>query len=554
MKAATFENVRRSTNLATKMAEFNKRAFDIAASALGLLFLSHLFLLVAVLIKRSSPGPVYYRGTRLGKDGKPFQILKFRTMYETPESYSGARITAHDDLRVTPLGRWLRDTKLNELPQLWNVLKGEMSLVGPRPEDPAVADTWPTGAREEILSVRPGITSPASIIYRDEEKLLQASAVMDRYLQGIMPSKLRLDQLYVRNRSFLGDLDVIFLTLLALLPNIRKQHFPEPLLFWGPLARFLSRHLNWFTIDALTSFLAVSAAGALWRASGPLNLGWQIVTPMSLGISLFFGIANAALGISRISWSQARPIDALRLVTSGALTTSVLILLNRLIQPWPDLPLGLWALINGLAILGFLITRYRLRLITGVANLWVKWRSRASEIGERVLVIGAGEMAQFAIQLLHSHKASQWLHIVGFVDDDPKKYDLQIGGYNVLGTIKDIPELVEKRRIGLLLLAIGDPGTENAKEIIRLCQQSGARLVHIPNLYNFFTDCLLETSRNNSDLLDPDCKGSVPIQTVANWIVDVETLAYPDNVPLKARLREIRNELTSHVHRESNHD
>ena len=133
-------------------------------------------------------------------------------MYARPESFRGARITAKDDERITPTGRWLRDTKLNELPQLWNVLVGEMSLVGPRPEDPEFAKTWPADLREEILSVRPGITSPASISYRDEEKRLSSDNLIGDYLNKIAPDKLRLDSLYVRHHTLLTDLDTIFWT------------------------------------------------------------------------------------------------------------------------------------------------------------------------------------------------------------------------------------------------------------------------------------------------------------------------------------------------------
>ena len=199
-----------------------KRGFDVLASALGLLVLSPFFLTIAFMIKRESPGPILYRGPRAGKNGRSFGILKFRTMYERPESYHGARITARDDNRITPLGRWLRATKINELPQLWNVLTGEMSLVGPRPEDPQIAATWPANVRQEILSVLPGITSPASVLYHDEEGLLSASDVMGTYLRNILPDKLRLDRLYVRSHSFLADLDPLFWTLAILIPNMSK--------------------------------------------------------------------------------------------------------------------------------------------------------------------------------------------------------------------------------------------------------------------------------------------------------------------------------------------
>jgi lipopolysaccharide/colanic/teichoic acid biosynthesis glycosyltransferase len=189
------------------MGKAVKRGFDIVLSGLGLLILSPIFLLIAILIKRDSPGPVFYRGRRAGQYGKEFTILKFRSMYERPESYQGEKITAQDDPRITPVGKWLRQAKLNELPQLWNVLKGEMSLVGPRPEDPEIVATWPEELRKEVLSVRPGITSPASVMFRDEEQQLgngavmvgQSPTIMDKYLGEILPSKLRLDQIYVHS-------------------------------------------------------------------------------------------------------------------------------------------------------------------------------------------------------------------------------------------------------------------------------------------------------------------------------------------------------------------
>ena len=174
------------------------RARDIFIASVGLIFLSPLFVFIAIKIKRDSPGPVFYRGPRVGKDGVPFKILKFRTMYENSASYQGPRITGENDSRVTKVGSWLRETKLNELPQLWNVLTGDMSLVGPRPEDPEIAKTWPQELRREILSIRPGITSPASVLFRDEETMLSSDFLMETYLGAIQPNKLRLDQLYVR--------------------------------------------------------------------------------------------------------------------------------------------------------------------------------------------------------------------------------------------------------------------------------------------------------------------------------------------------------------------
>ena len=183
------ETKKLSLQWAPFLENFSRRTLDILASGFGLLFLSPFFLLVAIILRRDSPGPIFYRGSRAGKNGSEFGIYKFRTMYEHPASYEGPCVTSSDDGRITPFGRWLRDTKINELPQLWNVLVGEMSLVGPRPEDFKIASEWPEDIRNEILSVRPGVTSPASIIFREEEKLLSSNNLMEDYLKKILPSK-----------------------------------------------------------------------------------------------------------------------------------------------------------------------------------------------------------------------------------------------------------------------------------------------------------------------------------------------------------------------------
>src|SRR5574341_423494 len=320
-----------------------KRGFDILASALGLIILSPLFAAIALLIEHESPGPVFYRGPRMGKNGKIFKILKFRTMYERPESYQGARITARDDNRITPLGHWLRDTKLNELPQLWNLLVGEMSLVGPRPEDPAIAASWPINARREILSVSPGITSPASVLYHDEETLLSTANVMGEYFKNILPDKLRLDRLYVRNRSFIADLDILFWTLAVLIPRMAGQRIPEGLLFAGPISRLTRRHILWFLVDLTISLISVGIAGLAWRAIQSINWGLEPLMILAFVLAVLFSGVNFLIGLDRIVWSRASAQDGLVLVFSNRITTLLLLGLNRLLplhlgRSYPPLP------------------------------------------------------------------------------------------------------------------------------------------------------------------------------------------------------------------------
>ena len=297
----------------------SKRVFDIFVAIVGLLLLAPIFLIIVMLLKRESPGPVFYRGKRAGRGGRPFKILKFRTMYERPESYQGPRVTARDDDRITPLGHWLRDTKINELPQLINVLIGDMSMVGPRPEDFEIAMKWPEEAKHEILSVRPGITSPASIIYRDEEKMLEGADFMNTYYKNILPDKMRLDRIYVRHHTMLGDIDIIFWTLTVLLPRIASTRILEGNLFGGPISRFVRFNLSWFIIDFFIAFISVGIVGVIWRTTGPINLGLPRAILLAVKLALAFGIINAAFGLNSVVWSRAVPDDLFGIMLSSGI-------------------------------------------------------------------------------------------------------------------------------------------------------------------------------------------------------------------------------------------
>lgn len=191
------------------------RLLDLVASLVGLILLSPLFLLVAVLIKVDSPGPVLYRAQRVGRDGGLFRLYKFRSMIEDAARH-GPGITSACDTRITRIGRLLRRTKIDELPQLLNVLKGEMSLVGPRPEDPRYVALY-TPEQRRVLAVRPGITSPASLRYRNEEQLLSGPDWEQVYVQQVMVHKLEIELDYLARRTLWSDLGIILQTLLLLL-------------------------------------------------------------------------------------------------------------------------------------------------------------------------------------------------------------------------------------------------------------------------------------------------------------------------------------------------
>ena len=203
-----------------------KRLLDLAVATLGLVATSPLLLLAMVLVPLASPGPAIYRARRAGRGGVPFTMYKLRTMHV---GVPGGPITGRDDPRVFPLGRLLRVTKLDELPQLVNVIRGEMSIVGPRPEDPeVVADSY-TPLQMETLSVRPGLASPGSIYnYTHGEREL-AGDVADVYARELLPVKLALDLVYVREASLLYDLRVIARTAWVILARLAgRGEFPPP--------------------------------------------------------------------------------------------------------------------------------------------------------------------------------------------------------------------------------------------------------------------------------------------------------------------------------------
>lgn len=186
---------------------------DFVGSALGLLVLAPVFVLVAACILLDSPGYIFFRQNRVGKNGRTFQIVKFRSMMvpAQPDSFD-LPITISGDHRVTSVGRILRKYKIDELPQLWNVFLGDMSLVGPRPELPLYVNRY-TPEQREVLCVRPGITDPASLRYRNEECLLARSSEPERfYTETVLPDKLSINLRYIAKISFVGDMVLLFAT------------------------------------------------------------------------------------------------------------------------------------------------------------------------------------------------------------------------------------------------------------------------------------------------------------------------------------------------------
>jgi lipopolysaccharide/colanic/teichoic acid biosynthesis glycosyltransferase len=192
--------------------KYGKRIFDFIASLIGLILLSPFLVIIGILVKLSDKGPIFYRSKRVGQNFKSFYLLKFRTMVVNAEKL-GPSVTKGGDQRITKIGKFLRKTKLDELPQLWNVIKGEMSIVGPRPEVEKYISFYKDDYKE-ILKIKPGITDYAAIKFRNEEEILaEFKDVEKAYIENVLPEKIKLYKTYLNEIGFLADLKIIFKTL-----------------------------------------------------------------------------------------------------------------------------------------------------------------------------------------------------------------------------------------------------------------------------------------------------------------------------------------------------
>lgn len=201
-----------------------KRCFDLVAASSGLILISPLLLLASLAVKLSSQGPVYFRQNRVGQFGRPFRMYKFRSMRQGRET--GSKLTASGDPRITAVGSWLRRTKIDELPQLFNVLLGDMSLVGPRPEVPEFVAYY-SEAQRAVLRVRPGITGP-SVNIHEEELLARQTDKEKFYVTAVLPSKLAIDLSYASNVAFPSDMRVLLQTMARLLRRVYEVFINAP--------------------------------------------------------------------------------------------------------------------------------------------------------------------------------------------------------------------------------------------------------------------------------------------------------------------------------------
>ena len=461
-----------------------KRLLDLVAALFGLLLLSPLLALIALAIKLDSPGPVFYRQERVGRHGLLFRIFKFRTMAAEPLAH-GAQITVAGDTRITRIGALLRRTKLDELAQLLDVLRGTMSLVGPRPEVPRYVAHYPPAWRERLLSVRPGITDFASVRYRDESDLLARAADPEReYIDVILPMKLRYALRYVDQPTMANDLRVIGLTLNTVfapnLPSPRRLLPMNDSKLWPWLDQAMSalRPRN----RSIAMLADATTVLACWHITYLFRLGferWQPGRPwyddyVSFGVVLTYLVLLALTGVPRGLWRFFGFDDFKRIAAAcviAGLVSAVAVLGAQL----TGVARAVLLLHPLFCLLALCLSRMAYRMV------WEAARSRVSDLeGEprRAVVLGAGEAARRLVGTIH--RRDGWT-VLALLDDDPAKQGLRVGGVSVQGVLADLvfPHILA----GATHVIVAMPGAtqEQRDRAVELARHSGLQVMNVPS-------------------------------------------------------------------------
>nr|WP_281719483.1 polysaccharide biosynthesis protein [Nitrosomonas nitrosa] len=443
-----------------------KRAFDVCMAALGLAITAPVLTIIAVLIKLDSQGPVIFRQVRVGKGFRPFKIYKFRTM-SIGTAGDGLPLTVGQDHRITRIGRILRKFKLDELPQLANVLLGEMSFVGPRPEVPRYVERL----RHEfshVLTVRPGITDLASLRYINEAAQLSCSSnPEEEYLAKILPEKIRLAKLYVQHMSLQLDLAIIIQTLLHIaripvatftLPELQPAVESPLHSLWMSLSSFV---MKWrrpiiVVLDLALIILANYFAFTL-RYDGNIPKGdlhtFEQTVLVLVGVR---GMAFALFGLNEGLWRYTSLWDLQNILKGVLVSTVIFYGWVHWVMGISSYPRSVFA-IDAILLIGFL---------TGVRLSSRVFRDKGFfQKKRKVLVVGAGDSGE---QLVREMKTRSVFNCqpIGLVDDNIALLNQRIHGVRVLGTIDDIPKLVEELRPEVIVVALSTATPEFLRDLV----------------------------------------------------------------------------------------
>lgn len=480
-----------------------KRVFDVCVAALGLVIASPLLAVIAVLIKLDSSGPVIFRQVRVGQGFRPFAILKFRTMVVDPPGAS-LPLTVGEDMRITRVGRILRKFKLDELPQLVNVLIGDMSLVGPRPEVPRYVERL-RSEFSETLVVRPGITDLASLRYIDEAALLAYSSnPEEEYLRKVLPEKLRLAKLYVRHMSFRLDFAIIIQTLLRI-AKFPVVVFALPELttavagaanasLWTTLFSFVMRWRKPIivVVDVGLIILANYLAFFLRYDGGIPESEFKTFEQTVLGLVAIRGVALAFFGLNEGLWRYTSLWDLQNILKAVLISTVVFYGWVHWIMEVSSYPRSIFA-IDAILLVGFLVgVRLSSRVFRDKAVFQKK---------RRVLVVGASDSGERVVREMKTRSVFN-CEPIGLVDDNIALLGQRIHGVRVVGTVADIPKLVEGLRPEVVVVASSNATPEFLRDLVIKLEPYEVSIKTLPAKEELLADQSTVSQMRNISVLD----------------------------------------------------
>lgn len=486
-----------------------KRVFDLCLAVLGLILTAPLLALISILIKLDSRGPVIFKQVRVGQGFRPFAIRKFRTMIvDAPDS--GLSLTVGQDSRITRIGRILRKCKLDELPQLWNVLVGDMSFVGPRPEVPRYVEPL-RSEFSEILTVRPGITDLASLKYIDESAILaDSSNPEEEYHLKILPEKIRLAKFYIHYMSLRLDLAIIMQTLLHIarlpvvaftLPELKAAVDPPVASPWVSLSSFI---LRWrkpiiVVLDVALIILANYFAFVL-RYDGSIPDG-EIHTfeQTVLALVAIRGVAFALFGLNEGLWRYTSIWD-LQNIIGGVLTSTVVFYgWVHWVMGISSYPRSIFA-IDAILLIGFLAgVRLPARVLRD-RPIFQKKR--------KVLIVGAGDSGERVVREMKTRTIFN-CQPIGFVDDNVGLLNQRIHGVRVLGTVQDLPKLVERLKPEVVVVAERNAAPEFLRDLVIKMEPYNISIKTLPAKEELLADQSTVSQMRNVSI--PDLLSRAPI-------------------------------------------
>jgi len=313
--------------------------------------------------------------------------------------------------------------------------------------------------------------------------MLCSTNLIQKYLCDLSPTKIRLDQLYVRHRSFLLDLDTILWTVLLLLPIIKAYSPPEQLLIVGPVTRMIKRYISWYVWDSLILLFSVWITIILLRDIAPINISWSTMFPMFVAYLILYSFAAVKTGVNFTQWEKATTRDAVRLLVAWLIATAAVLVIHFVLGLTSELKRVVLLLSSIVFLMGILLARYRSRVLTGLLTRIMLRRTNSNVTGESVLVVGSGRTAEHILWLLAHPTYSAKYRVVGIIDDDLFSQGMNIYGVKVLGETKDIARIITEMDAGLVILADHRMAASNYRGLSEAVRNSLARIVVAPDIF-----------------------------------------------------------------------